>query len=366
MAEAIISRRGYEPGGKPELRTETITSNVTWTVPSSIRGNVSVRLFGGGGGGGNVYAGGGGGGGWMNNGEFKVSPGQKIPITIGAGGNVGVAGGTTSFGSYLSANGGGAGSSIGGSGGAGGGATDTQKGGDGYQFGGGGGYQRQGGFSGGTSGGGNGGIWGGGGGVSLSHGGITFYSNGNFEPSSVSIKRGGGNGGTYGGGGSSPVYYGTGGTYGGNGGNYVHLNFSGLSSIGVNSENGTNTSTNSSVPVEFRGNGTRGVTNTDIWPYMGTTFTNLVYTGGGGGFGGCGGNGRLFIDANKYNSSGYFTIRGNTGGGGGYGGNGGSNCGGGGGYGKGADGGSNYGGGGGYFSKGGTGTVGSYECAVGG
>ena len=100
MAEAIISRRGYTAEGKPELRTETIAVNQVWKVPSGIRGTVSVRLFGGGGGG-NLC---GGGSGWMNYGEISVSPNQQIQITIGAGGNIGVSGGTTSFGTFLSAN----------------------------------------------------------------------------------------------------------------------------------------------------------------------------------------------------------------------------------------------------------------------
>ena len=57
MAEAIISRRGggsgsSEPEIPPQLKTETITYNTTWTVPSNIKGNISVRIFGGGGGGG--------------------------------------------------------------------------------------------------------------------------------------------------------------------------------------------------------------------------------------------------------------------------------------------------------------------------
>ena len=64
MAEAIISRRGYGVDGKPELRTETISTNMTWTVPSSIRGNISVLLAGGGGGGTAVGSSGGGGGGY--------------------------------------------------------------------------------------------------------------------------------------------------------------------------------------------------------------------------------------------------------------------------------------------------------------
>ena len=48
MSEAIISRRGYDANGKPELRTEIITGTTNWTVPNSIRNTtISVRIFGG-------------------------------------------------------------------------------------------------------------------------------------------------------------------------------------------------------------------------------------------------------------------------------------------------------------------------------
>ena len=151
MSEAIISRRGYNSSGKPELRTETITGSTVWVVPKSIRGNISVMIYGAGGGG--KDRGRGGGGGWMNNGEFKIAGGTSINITIGKGGggvsSTSMTGGTTSFGTYLSANGGGEGD--GGSGGGGGGI--------GYQFGGGGACSW---FA--TTNAGNGGIYGGGGG----------------------------------------------------------------------------------------------------------------------------------------------------------------------------------------------------------
>ena len=122
MSEAIISRRGYNSAGKPTLVTETIISNTTWKVPNHY-GNISVMIFGGGGGGCGIdqlsstgqqytYAGSGGGGGWMNNGEFSIQNKTSVSITIGKGGqgnNGGSAsaGGTSSFGTYLSANGGG-------------------------------------------------------------------------------------------------------------------------------------------------------------------------------------------------------------------------------------------------------------------
>ena len=129
MSEAIITRRGYGVEGKPTMHTDTVTAigTTVWNVPATLRGNVSVLIFGGGAGG--IY---GGGSGWMNNGELSITPGSKVNIIIGAGGRSGnTAGGTSSFGTYLSANGG-----SGHSGGAGG------AGGRGYQFGGGGGADR--------------------------------------------------------------------------------------------------------------------------------------------------------------------------------------------------------------------------------
>ena len=187
MAEAIISRRGYGIDGKPQLRTETITGNTNWIVPLT-RGNnsISVRLFGGGAAGTQSY---GGGGGWMNNGEFtNLTPNQIIQITIGDGGNnIGTqSGGTTSFGTYLSANGG---SGI--NGGSGGGGWE---GGKGYQFGGGGGNAN----------GGDGGIWGGGGGGFYKNGGNggTYGGGGGCGMPVIEIAFHGGNGGIYGGGGT--------------------------------------------------------------------------------------------------------------------------------------------------------------------
>lgn len=146
MSEAIIAKRyskssssggsGTEPS---HLVTEVIVENTNWTVPSGINGNkVSVRLFGGGGGGGSKA---GGGGGWMNNGDITVQEGQIISIRIGKGGTSSrSSGGTTSFGTYLSASGGSAPNSThAGSGGSGGGSSITNiNGGKGYQFGGGG------------------------------------------------------------------------------------------------------------------------------------------------------------------------------------------------------------------------------------
>ena len=119
MAEAIISRRGYGIEGKPPtLVTNIFTTNTNWTVPNLNNQVFDVRIFGGGGGGiqgpTTTYwerLSTGGGGGWMNNDIMTLPAGSTIRITIGAGGkgaidSDGSAGGTTSFGTYLSANGG--------------------------------------------------------------------------------------------------------------------------------------------------------------------------------------------------------------------------------------------------------------------
>lgn len=176
MGECIISRKDGGSGVKKVLKykTEIITHNTLWEVPANSlpeRG-VAVRIFGGGGGAHISWHGyqSGGGGGWMNNAVLTgITKGQYIPITIGDAGNghspivnIGtVAGGTTSFGNYLSALGGTAGSISGGNGGSGGGCFMGGIGGTGYQFGGGGGSWHNYNWS---TDGGNGGTWGGGGG----------------------------------------------------------------------------------------------------------------------------------------------------------------------------------------------------------
>jgi hypothetical protein len=87
----------------------TFTSNGTYTVPANCS-NVYVQLVGGGGGSAGYCESGGGGG--FGEGLFSVTAGSTISVTIGGGGggvtyyNVASTGGTTSFGSYLSATGG--------------------------------------------------------------------------------------------------------------------------------------------------------------------------------------------------------------------------------------------------------------------
>lgn len=171
MGEAIITRAGGGSGSSSSqktLKTEIITNNTQWVVPKAINNEFDVRIFGGGGSGGLgckyshsgdiVYWAHGGGGGWMNNAILTLNEGELVSIIIGAGGKgatgasynnpvLGNSGGSSSFGRYLSANGGtGAHTTMGtvpGDGGSGGGAIsfdyEWPNGGIGYQFGNGGG-----------------------------------------------------------------------------------------------------------------------------------------------------------------------------------------------------------------------------------
>ena len=288
----MISRRGgssSSSGSGIALHTEYILFNQDWTVPSGAKNNeFSVRIFGAGG----INS---GGSGWMNNDVFtNLNPGQNIPIVIGPeisglrfNFSTGEDGGTSSFGTYLSANGGqGVNCGMpkhGGNGGSGG-----YWGGTGYQFGGGGGNTA-------SNNGGNGGIWGGGGGGCMhgGHGGI--YGGGGGG--GYRYKANGGNGGTYGGGGGAGMYsnndgyFGRGGTYGGNGGNKTST-----AKNGINTSTWTNVTKDDITGAYFRG-----------WGRAGTS-----YIGGGGGFGGNGGNGTTYRE------------NGTGGGGGGYGSNGGN------------------------------------------
>lgn len=153
MGESLIVRKGG--GGSSSsgniFRTEIITINTNWVVPKSKNQSFTVRIFGGGGAGGNISTGGGGGGGgWMNSSILNLNAGDIISINLGKVGSGfvsgswnsnGSTGGSSFFGSYLSANGGEGGiSSNGGNGGSGSGAGNQWgNGGHGYQFGGNGG-----------------------------------------------------------------------------------------------------------------------------------------------------------------------------------------------------------------------------------
>lgn len=264
MSEVMISRRQINTSGNGVLITDIVTGNKTYEVVSYARNNqFSVRLFGGGGSGTrDAYRL--GFSGFMNNDILTLTPGAKISITVGSGAyyvnskNYSTTGGTTSFGTYLSAEGGSY--TRGGSGAA---PNNTSyscwyfSGVGATQFGGGSGID--GGVWGGGGGGyalsfpntnstwadrcvkaGNGGMYGGGGGSSSAH----FDDYGWGTPTSIAAA---GNGGTYGGGGGGGLakwiqgYWsnyntpnsrfnymimtaaskngGSGGTYGGNGGN---------------------------------------------------------------------------------------------------------------------------------------------------
>lgn len=109
------------------------TSSGTFTVPTGIT-RVKVQVIGGGGAGnattflaGNIWMnGGGGGGGGFGEGVFTVTPGATIAVTIGAAGIAnGGTGGTTSFGSFITATGGLGGSASSGGGHEGLGGTST-------------------------------------------------------------------------------------------------------------------------------------------------------------------------------------------------------------------------------------------------
>lgn len=112
-------------------RGQVFTSSGTFTVPTGVT-SVAVTVQGGGGGGGAcnggqtsvTYGGGGGGGGRALKYVTGLTPGASVTVTVGAAGGSAQAGGTSSFGAYVSATGGAAGQTVnigqGGSGGAGG------------------------------------------------------------------------------------------------------------------------------------------------------------------------------------------------------------------------------------------------------
>ena len=299
---------------KKEAKSEIFQMDGTFTVPVGIT-SVSVRIFGGGGMGRNNR---GGGGGHMNYGVFDVTPGQKIPVTIGLGGgqagNSSVTGGTSSFGTLISAAGG-----TEADGGSGGGSGNTSFGGGNASYGGGGG--------------------------GCGYGGYTSNSAGNWNSP-------GGNGGTYGGGGGSGGYYtsrnnttgtgGSGGKGGANGGNGGTKGTSGSSGVNTTSLN-----------LEFTGTGSGGKSGSS---YSGNYYASGG-SGGGGGYGGQGGRGG---NAAVYGSS---PTSGGGGGGGGYGGAGGKGGNGNNGYNYSSTGG---GGGGGYGGAGGAGSFGSSLSGYGG
>ena len=382
MGEAIITARIGDSVVRTKWRykTELIIQNTIWEVPvnADVSKGISVRIFGGGGKG-SEYTG--GGGGYMNNAILSLNHGDKVLINIGIGGGYSssLTGGTTTFGSYLSANGATSYSNVpdlrgnvyvGGSGGSGGGCQDNgampwgsngSRGGKGHQFGGGGGIY-----------GGDGGYWGGGGG--------SFYGLMPFASFGITQNHTyAGNGGYYGGGGGlvcmnnyidgksndnkipEDSVGGYGGYYGGGGGGvwYVPSDIDNFSEQDIKFTRGGciryNNYESESAIIGYSGFGGAGTTAIGIDQYVkmnkiynaknGTdtsTWTNVFNDGngyfrgkglagnnggGGGGFGGNGGHGYI---KNKRGGSGdrnyieynYMYIIG--GGGGGYGGNGGN------------------------------------------
>lgn len=364
MAEAIISRRGYGTEGKPPapvLKTQLYVENGTFITPNTINNSFSILLFGGGGGGRSQVNSGGGGGGNMNLNTLELPANTSITITIGLGGSSGQTGGTTSFGTFLSATGGRCGETTGngGNGGSGGGASQVHTSGAlnriyGYSI-----YAGSGTWFGGGSPGGNGGVYGGGAGGSRSNCIYNCYviyastANASGSVSGIDLSTGWRNVTSVG---MFPWYLPIGGAYGGNGGNNT-----------ISPKNGINTIGNDQVDINLQGAGLAGGR---------ISIQQSMSFGSGGGYGGNaglnsnygtyrynsrnkrliyglgGGNG--FVD--YYINEDYIEYSILSGGGGGYGGDGGNSIvtnygfccgGGGGGYGgKGGDG-SNFGGGGG-------------------
>lgn len=351
MAEGVIVRRGGSGGGTDpsNIRCVMITDNVQWKVPKAKGQKFSVRIFGGGGSSKILSSGhnpehraAGGGGGHMNNAILSLAEGQIIQINIGLGGIIPEyghtsSGGTTFFGSYLTALGGEAGDTYqGGNGGTGGGSIAQCKGGDGSYGGGGGG---------------------GGGEISMNNTNIRWINN----------PGAGGNGGTWGGGGGA----GGGGAFLYQGAIHTQLSIAlggkgGISTGGSSGSNGSDGVNTIGFGLDYEGDGLGGKIAAIVYSDNGNAKYNAYGTSGGGGGGGYGGNGGNGANSNVY----AYQIKNQNiiskcgGGGGGYGGSGGSAGyagGGGGGGGYGNNGGSGYdyssigtgaGGGGGYGPSG--------------
>ena len=125
-APFISTKLPQQTPGTRNLAVFTPSTQGNWTVPAGIS-TVRLKVWGGGGAGGSGFsgAGGGGGGGGYCEGFVPVSPGQTYFVTVGNGGiGSGTPGGTSKFGTSISATGGTAGangaSGVGAAGGAGG------------------------------------------------------------------------------------------------------------------------------------------------------------------------------------------------------------------------------------------------------
>lgn len=222
--------------------SKTFTTSGTFTVPSGVR-SIDIFCVGGGGAGGsssetsqgNPSVSGGGGGGYTATKKgYAVTPGATFTVTIGAGGTAkkgtGNTGGTTSFGSILSATGG-----LGGQGG----ESQERKGGNGGS--GGGGARLSTGYAGGSDGN------DGGGGTSTQAGGTgqhtttrafaetsnTLYAGGGAGDSSKYGAATGGDGGGAGGSSGKSASANTGGGGCGNGGNNSFYDMGGAGGSGI-------------------------------------------------------------------------------------------------------------------------------------
>ena len=101
MSEAIICRRG---ASSTVTNTSVLAVNSLYTAPVSTK--YTITAIGGG-------SGNNGSDGSVNIDTIYLDEGTEVPVTIGDGGNSdGGSGGTTSFGTYISANGGSSNSSI--------------------------------------------------------------------------------------------------------------------------------------------------------------------------------------------------------------------------------------------------------------
>ena len=281
-----------------------ITASGSLTVP--VAGKYDVACIGGGGGGGGRYqsynGGGGGGGGHVSHKTLNLTAGSQT-ITIGSGGSGGPVGGSnaksggvTSFGSLLSATGGGYGtySGSGGSGGSGGGGMNS---GDG-DFGGGGGSSHTNPGTGGTFGG-DGGSKGesGNAGTSASSRDDVFQSSDSYS--------GGASGGTYGGGGGGGGL----GARGGGGGSGVSIEEGGAGGGGgIAGGNGGSGGRSTATDTGYGGSGGRG-----YGAGGGGAGHNSGSRSGHGGGGGGGGYGSSVHAGNGKNSQSFDSTVGGAG-----------------------------------------------------
>jgi hypothetical protein len=107
---------------------QVFTANGTWTKPSGVDANQTVIVevwAGGGGGGANATGGGGGGGAYMIRHMRAGDLGATEAVTVGSGGAVNTVGDNSSFGTWITVYGGGAGANVANGGGGGGGGIKT-------------------------------------------------------------------------------------------------------------------------------------------------------------------------------------------------------------------------------------------------